>query len=109
MIWNEIVSLVKRNFWTLAVMVILAVAYPWTLIIIIPIALGALAPILLHWHLQKRAKEMFGQRDSAQRDDSQQRRHNNDEGKVTIINTKPTEQRVNNDVGEYVDFKEIKD
>ena len=44
-----------------------------------------------------------------QRDDSQQRRHNNDEGKVTIINTKPTEQRVNNDVGEYVDFKEIKD
>ena len=86
MIWNEIVSLVKRNFWTLAVMIILAVAYPWTLIISIPIALGALAPILLHWHLQKRVKEMFGQRDSAQRDDSQQRRHNNGEGKVTIIN-----------------------
>ena len=28
---------------------------------------------------------------------------------VTIIETKTTEQRVNDDVGEYVDFKEIKD
>ena len=110
MIWNEIVSLIKRNFWTLAVMIILAVAYPWTLIISIPIALGALSPILLQWHLQKRVKDMFGQSTNAQGGHhTQQRRHNKGEGEVTIIETKTTEQRVNDDVGEYVDFKEIKD
>ena len=110
MIWNEIVSLVKRNFWTLTVMIILAVAYPWTLIISIPIALVALSPILLKWQLEKRVKDMFGQKGNAQQGHhSQQRRHNDGEGEVTIIETNPTKPRVNDDVGEYVDFKEIKD
>ena len=53
---------------------------------------------------------MFGQGANAQGDHhTQQRRHNKGEGEVTIIETKTTEQRVNDDVGEYVDFKEIKD
>jgi uncharacterized membrane protein len=109
MIWNDIVSLVKRNFWTLAVMIILAVAYPWTLIISIPIALGAVAPILLKWYLQRKANQMFGQANNTQESHSQQRRRNDGEGEVTIIETTPTKPRVNDDVGEYVDFKEIKD
>lgn len=110
MIWNEIVSLIKRNFWVIAVMIIFAVAYPWTLIISIPIALVALSPILLQWYLQNRVKDIFGQRGNAQGGHhSQQRRHNDSEGEVTIVETKPTQPRVNDDVGEYVDFKEIKD
>lgn len=31
------------------------------------------------------------------------------EGKVTVVRTEPTERRVSDDVGEYVDFKEIKE
>ena len=42
-------------------------------------------------------------------EESKQQSHKRREGKVTVVRTEPTEQRVNDDVGEYVDFKEIKE
>ena len=92
-------------------MVTLAVAMPWTLIFIVPLALVALAPIWLVWRVQKAQKDMFGGQTGA--NNTQQQgfgyRKQNNEGKVTVVQSEPTEQRVNDDVGEYVDFKEIKE
>ena len=111
MFLNELWALIKRNILVIVLMVTLAVAMPWTLIFIVPLALVALAPIWLVWRVQKAQKDMFGNQTRA--DNAQQqgfgRRKQSNEGRVTVVQSEPTEQRVNDDVGEYVDFKEIKE
>ncbi len=111
MIWNELWALIRRNIFVVVLLVTLAVAAPWTLVFIIPLALISLAPILLLWRVRKAQKDMFG--GQARADDAQHQgfghRKQKEEGKVTVVQAEPTEQRVSDDVGEYVDFKEIKD
>lgn len=87
-------------------------AFPWSLIFIIPILLIALTPILLLWRVSRVQKE-FAKRARAYAEEQngafrQEPRGKKQEGKVTIIQTEATEQRISDDVGEYVDFKEIK-
>ncbi len=111
MIWSQLWALIRRNIFTIVLMVVFAVAVPWTLVLIIPLVLVSLAPILLLWRVQKAQKDMFGNQTRA--DNAQQqgfgRRKQSNEGRVTVVQAEPTEQRVNDDVGEYVDFKEIKE
>ena len=111
MFLNELWALIKRNILVIVLMVTLAVAMPWTLIFIIPLALIALAPVFLLWRVNKAQKDMFG--NQTETSNTQQQgfghRKQKNEGKVTVVQAEPTEQRVSNDVGEYVDFKEIKD
>lgn len=113
MFLNELWALIKRNIFVVVLMVTLAVAVPWTLVFIIPIALVALAPIWLVWRVQKAQKDMFGGQtgtnNTQQQDFGFGQRKQKNEGKVTVVQSEPTEQRVNDDVGEYVDFKEIKE
>ena len=40
---------------------------------------------------------------------SQRARKRKSDGEVTVVKTEQSEPRVNDEVGEYVDFKEIKD
>lgn len=113
MIWEAIWALIKRNILTIVLMITFAVwAFPWSLIFIIPICLVALTPILLLWRVSRVQKE-FAKRARAHAEEQngafrQESRGKKQEGKVTIIQTEATEQRISDDVGEYVDFKEIK-
>lgn len=112
MIWNELIAYLKRNFWILAVAVILAVAYPWTLMFSIPITLVSLAPLLLLWRVRKTQEGMFGQNEEQHTNNQgfNQRRRQKREGEVTVVHTsESTEPRISDDVGEYVDFKEVKE
>lgn len=109
--WSEFLKYLKRNFWIVVVAVIVAVAYPWTLIISIPVILVSLAPLLLLWRVRKAQEEMFGRAEEQQtRRQGFSGRRQQDEGEVTVVQTSDSaEPRISDDVGEYVDFKEIKE
>lgn len=109
MFLNELWALIKRNIFVVVLMVTLAVAMPWTLVFIIPIALISLVPIFLLWRVHKAQKDIFGNQTDSNTQQGFGRRKQRNEGEVTVVQSEPTEQRVNDDVGEYVDFKEIKD
>ncbi len=114
MIWEALWALIKRNILTIVLMVTFAVwAFPWSLIIIIPILLIALTPILLIWRVSKAQKEFFKQAKARAEEQSgafrqEPPRGKKQDGKVTVILTEAAEQRISDDVGEYVDFKEVK-
>ena len=85
----------------IVLLAVVAVSWPWTLILIIPIAIGVLRFQMAMWKVRRAFQN--GQNGAEQ----QQKRTK--AGNVTIVRTEHTEQRVNDDVGEYVDFKEIKE
>ena len=103
MYWSELWDFVKRNLLTIVLLAVVAVSWPWTLIIIIPIAIGVLRLQMAMWKVRRAFQN--GQNGAEQ----QQKRTKTKAGNVTIVRTEHTEQRVNDDVGEYVDFKEIKE
>ena len=59
--------------------------------------------LLLIWQLRKLRDRFFGKHNPDTKGSKRRR-----EGEVTIVHTEQQEQKVSNDVGEYVDFKEIK-
>jgi ABC-type transport system involved in cytochrome bd biosynthesis fused ATPase/permease subunit len=101
------------NLLTIVLLVLVAVYFPWTLIFIIPLALLILIPILLvvirfsiaMWKVKRAYKRAYKNATNAQR----QRTSKTKDGDVKIILTDQAERRVNDDVGEYVDFQEIKE
>jgi ABC-type bacteriocin/lantibiotic exporter with double-glycine peptidase domain len=116
MIWGQIWELIKRNIFFIVLAAVLVVAAPWTLIFVIPVLIIILLPAILMWRVSSAQRKMYDEAANQAGDhrESQQshrawRRRAKNEGEVTIIRTEPTEQRVSDDVGEYVDFKEVKD
>ena len=116
MYWNELWDFVKRNIFAIVLIVTLVVAVPWSLIFVLPIAIFLMALLAVVWRIRRAQKQMF---DEARRQAGEQRydqqsqqrswwNKNRREGEVTVIHTEPTEQRVNDNVGEDVEFKEIK-
>ena len=103
MYWSELWEFVKRNLLTIVLLAVVAVSWPWTLIIIIPIAIGVLRLQMAMWKVRR----AFHNANKGA--EEQQNKRNTKAGNVTIVRTEHTEQRVNDDVGEYVDFKEIKE
>lgn len=113
-IWNFI----KRNFFAIVLVVTLAVAAPWTLVILLPVVVLAILIAIPLWRIRRQQQELYDEmrrKASEQQQQHQQQsqrswwhRTNKSEGEVTIVQTEPTEQRVSDDVGEYVDFKEVK-
>ena len=59
--------------------------------------------LLLIWQLRKLRDRFFGKHNPDTKGSKRRR-----EEEVTIVHTEQQEQKVSNDVGEYVDFKEIK-
>jgi cbb3-type cytochrome oxidase subunit 3 len=116
MIWNEIWDFVKRNIFAIVLMVTLVVAVPWSLIFVLPIAFIFLLILIVLWRVRRQQQQIFDEarRANGDFDEQQQQSHNSwwrrskNEGEVTIVRTEPTEQRVSDDVGEYVEFKEVK-
>lgn len=111
MFLNELWEFFKRNIFVIVLAITLAVAAPWTLIFIIPIAIIVMIPLFLKWKIYSAHKQMFDQANQQAGNpfsQSQQRSKPKSEGQVTVTMTEPAEQRINDDVGEYVDFKEVK-
>ena len=114
MIWNELWNFIKRNIFIIVLAVTLAVAAPLTLIFILPIAFVALIPLFIKIRLQRIQKQMFdkmNQHSANPLNDQQQGEHTSkNEGDVTVVQTEQhSAPRVNDEVGEYVDFKEVKE
>lgn len=101
------------NILTILLIVILAVNFPFILWFLVPIALVILIPILLVafrfakaiWKAKRAYKQAYEQTTNTHT----HRESKAKAGDVKIILTDQAEQRVNNDVGEYVDFQEIKE
>ena len=101
------------NLLTILLVVILAVNFPGILWVLVPIALVILIPIALvafrfaraMWKIKRAYKKAYENTAHTHR----QRESKASAGDVKIILTDQAEQRVNNDVGEYVDFQEIKE
>ncbi len=110
-IWNFI----QRNPLTVMLIVLLAFGAPWVLgifalILLVPVVLIAvsLVPMIRSMrHAQRAAEEQYRQSGdaSARRNNP----HGKREGDITVVATDmPAPKKVSEDVGEYVDFKEVK-
>ena len=117
MFWNTLWSFIKNNILAIVLVItLLVMAGPWSLIFVAPIVILLVIILGVVWRLRRAQRQMYEearrQAGGGQYEQQSQRqwwRRNSDEGEVTIIRTEPTEQRVSDDVGEYVDFKEIKE
>ena len=101
------------NILTILLVVILAVNFPGILWILVPIALVILIPIVLvafrfakaMWRVKRAYKQAYKNATNAQR----QQESKATAGDIKITRTEQAEQRISDDVGEYVDFQEIKE
>lgn len=107
MLWEFI----KRNLFAIVIIATLLVAMPWLgYIFIIPVVFVLILGIVISWKLYRLRNQII---DEAQRQQGEQqwwqRTRHREEGEVTVVQTEQSEQKVNDEVGEYVDFKEIKE
>lgn len=117
MIWNEIWEFLKRNLFSIVLVAVMVVVAPWSLVFVLPVAILFLLLLVFLWRIRRQQQKMFEQQSQHRAggggEQQSQRtwwhRTAKNEGEVTVVQTEPTEQRVSDDVGEYVDFKEVKD
>lgn len=113
MFLDELWALIKRNMLVIVIAITLVVAMPWLLIFIVPIAALFILLFAALWRVRSTNKKIFeeAQRQAGGQQHSQGSwgRKRKSEGEVTVVQTEQAEQRINDEVGEYVDFKEIKD
>ena len=113
--FTNLISGIRRNPLTFVVLLALMVAAPW-LFGIIALIFVAMALVVLFswlsiiWRVRDAQRRMESEFDNSGRNRRQDfRRNDTKEGDVTVVETEPSRKRVNDDVGEYVDFKEVKD
>ena len=113
MFWRELWDYIKRNIHIIVIALVVAVVLPWTLIIIVPLAFILLIPLFIKWRIYRAQKQMFDNMNSASGGnfggESKRTRKAKRDGNVTVVRTDHSEPRINDEVGEYVDFKEIKE
>lgn len=120
MFWSELWDFVKRNIFSIVLIITLVVAVPWSIIFVLPVAIFFLLLLVVVWRVRRQQQKIYdearrqaGEQQQRQQQQQSQRswwhRANRNEGEVTVVQTEPTEQRVSDDVGEYVDFKEVKE
>lgn len=110
---NTVWDFIKQNIFTIIIIVTLIVAMPWLgYLFMIPLVIIVLFGAILAWKAHKLRSQIYNEVRHQQGEQQQQgwwhRTHSRNEGDVTIVQTEQTEQRVNDEVGEYVDFKEVK-
>ncbi len=113
----SIINFIRRNPLFVAFLVIIAIGAPWlfgvfALILLVPMLLIAisLVPAIRSVRRAQRAAEeqhrRYGDATYASPNDGET--DSRREGEVTVITTEPAQKKVSDDVGEYVDFKEVK-
>lgn len=111
----NLIAGIRRNPLTFLVVLLLMLAAPWLFgviaLVFVVMALVALFSWLsIIWRVQDARRQM--ERDFDEAGGNRQRnyrRSGTKEGDVTVVATEPSRKRVNDDVGEYVDFKEVKE
>lgn len=110
----NLVAGIRRNPLTFVAILLLIMVAPWLSGIIALIFVAMLFVVLFSWFsiiwrvrdTQRRMNREFDNaRQNRQRDYG---RMGTKEGDVTVVKTEQSRKRVNDDVGEYVDFKEVK-
>ena len=111
----NLISGIRRNPLTFVVLLALMIAAPW-LFGVIALIFVAMAIVVLFswlsiiWRVRDAQRRMEREFDNARQNSrSGYRRNDTKEGDVTVVATEPSRKKVNDDVGEYVDFKEVKD
>jgi membrane protein implicated in regulation of membrane protease activity len=107
MYWSYFWEFVKRNILTIVIMAVVAAAFPWTLVFMIPVAIVVIRLQMAMWKVRRNFQNSY--QEQQQQQGGGRRAKAKEEGKVTVVRTEQTQQRVSDDVGEYVDFKEIKE
>lgn len=111
----NLIAGIRRNPLTFLVVLLLMLAAPWLFgviaLVFVVMALVALFSWLsIIWRVRDAQRQM--ERDFDEAGGNRQRnyrRHGTKEGDVTVVATEPSRKRVNDDVGEYVDFKEVEE
>lgn len=111
----NLIAGIRRNPLTFVLLLALMVAAPWLFGVIAIVFVAMALVILFSWlsiiwrvrDAQQRMDREFG--NAQQRARRNYRRSGSKEGDVTVVATEPSRKKVNDDVGEYVDFKEVKD
>ena len=111
--WRDLWSFIQSNLLTIVLTITILVAAPqilgiFALIIALPICAGIVLYLLFAWRMYKVRKQMEEQFRNATGGQRPQQERTKSDGDVTII-VPEQDKRVNDDVGEYVDFKEIKE
>lgn len=111
----NLIAGIRRNPLTFLVVLLLMLAAPWLFgviaLVFVVMALVALFSWLsIIWRVRDARRQM--ERDFDEAGGNRQRnyrRSGTKEGDVTVVATEPSRKRVNDDVGEYVDFKEVEE
>lgn len=111
----NLIASIRRNPLTFLVVLLLMLAAPWLFgviaLVFVVMALVALFSWLsIIWRVRDARRQM--ERDFDEAGGNRQRnyrRSGTKEGDVTVVATEPSRKRVNDDVGEYVDFKEVEE
>jgi ABC-type bacteriocin/lantibiotic exporter with double-glycine peptidase domain len=104
-------EIIKRNIFTIIIVITLIVAMPWLgYLLVIPLVFIVIVGAMLAWRVHKLRNQIYNEAQQQQNQQAWwQRTRTRNEGEVTVVQTEQTEQRVSDDVGEYVDFKEVKE
>ena len=120
-ILNIIWSFIKNNLLIITIAVLLVVAAPQAFGPIVGTVLAVVGVFMLlillgvgaiYFHFRKmrrKVEEQFRQAQGGGAYGGQRRREQRREGDVTVVDGGQQAPRVSDDVGEYVDFKEIKE
>ena len=107
-------SFIQSNLLTIVLTATFLVAAPqilgvFALIVARPICVGIVLYLLFAWRMYKIRRHMEEQFREAAGEERPRRERTTSDGNVTIIVPEQHDKRINDDVGEYVDFKEIKE
>ena len=118
-LFSLILDFITRNPLTTLIFVLLCVAAPqvlgiFALILLVPVLLAIAGGAFFLWKVRKAQRDVEQKmRDAQGRAPYSEHRYGGGgstrEGDVTVTATEPQQKRVNKDVGEYVDFKEVKE
>ena len=85
---------------------------PWLgYLFVVPLVFIVAFGAVISWRIYKLRKQIYNEmhrQEGNEQQGWQQRQRGREEGDVTIVQTEQSEQKISDDVGEYVDFKEVK-
>lgn len=113
----NLIAGIRRNPLTFVVLLLLMLAAPWLFGVIALIFVAMALVVLFSWlsiiwrvrDAQRQMERDFDKAGGNRHRNGNYRRSGTKEGDVTVVATEPSRKRVNDDVGEYVDFKEVKE
>lgn len=113
----NLIAGIRRNPLTFVVLLLLMLAAPWLFGVIALVFVAMALVVLFSWlsiiwrvrDAQRQMERDFDEGGGNRHRNGNYRRNGTKEGDVTVVATEPSRKRVNDDVGEYVDFKEVKD